>query len=97
MTKPGKTTVNRGWLKRQVEAGRVEARILNDYRSYADSLSKTDWMPARIKRGYNNSIPGQMNLWEHDFKTRVGRALKEDDGTITLIVHGNLSYSLRLI
>ena len=94
--------VNRGWLKRQVEAGMVEAKcnylLTDDYAGdKANNFAKTDWMPARIRRNYNDFVLGQINLWGHDFKCKPGGAWREDDGTITLIVHSNLSYSLRLI
>lgn len=47
-------TVNRGWLKRQVEAGKVEAKcdyhFTDDYAwDNASGFGKTDWLPARIQ------------------------------------------------
>ena len=48
-------TVNRAWLKRQIDAGRVEAKcshhLTDDYAfDNANNFGKTDWMPARIRR-----------------------------------------------
>jgi len=56
-------TVNRGWLKRQVEKGNVLIRcrfyLTDDYAwDNANNGGRTDWMPARIKHpkyeGYVN-------------------------------------------
>ncbi len=48
-------TVRRDWLKKQVEAGKVEAkcdmRLTDDYAfDSAYGFGKTDWMPARISK-----------------------------------------------
>ena len=48
-------TVNRGWLRKQIEAGNVEVKcnysMTDDYAwDAASGFGKTDWMPARIRR-----------------------------------------------
>ena len=47
-------TIRRDWLRRQIEAGQIEARcnyhLTDDYRGdAADNFGKTEWMPARIR------------------------------------------------
>ena len=48
-------TINRAWLMRQVDAGKMEARctlrLTDDYTfDTAYNYGKTGWMPARIRR-----------------------------------------------
>jgi hypothetical protein len=48
------TTVRRNWLKKQVNAGKVEARctisLTDDYAfDNANDFGKTGWLPARIR------------------------------------------------
>jgi len=104
-------TVNRGWIKRMIEHGKVEARCLfrltDDYSfDNADGFGKTDWMPARISapqfdpetnRCINSDFAeGAANFHAGDFKTKSGGSYRNDDGTITLRIHGNEVYALRI-
>ena len=64
-------TVNRGWLKRQVAAEKMEARcnyhLTDDYAfDNANKGGTTDWMPARIRRPTfaKYTTPGG---WENDY------------------------------
>jgi hypothetical protein len=93
--------VNRGWLKRLVQAGKVEARcdyhLTDDYAfDVGRDPGRIRWMPARFSTGYGDFVEGQMNLRDLDFSGPVGRAWLSDDGTITLDVHSNCCYSLRV-
>lgn len=45
----------------------------------------------------HDHVSGKMNLNTYDFTGKVGRATRNDDGTITLYVHSNLWYTLREI
>lgn len=113
-------TVNRGWLKKQVELGNVEVRCnyhyTDDYAfDNAYDFGRTDWMPARIKSPkfeeivncYGNresicvdhdDLPGYMNMYGNEFTGNCGRAYRDsrDGGIITLRVHSNLVYSMRI-
>jgi hypothetical protein len=94
-------TVNRGSLMKKVAAGLVEAKcnfsLTDDYRlDDQNEFGVTGWMPARLSSGYGDFVQGQMNLKQHDFTSKSGRAYKNDDGTITLIVHSNECYTLRI-
>jgi len=42
-------------------------------------------------------IEGMMNLHDHDFTGKCGSAWWDDGSTITLVVHSNLSYDMRLV
>ena len=110
-------TVNRGWLRKQVEAGTMEAKCdyhLTDDYAYdnANNDGRTSWLPARIRKpvwmtyrdehGYERErikdddfVHGAVNLLASDFHGKSGRAWKQADGHIALIVHSNRSYTLR--
>jgi len=69
-------TINRGWLKKQVSLGKIEAKCnyhyTDDYRYDADvNFQKTDWMPCRMQnRVYENDpVTGFSRLINDDFKT----------------------------
>lgn len=87
-------TIRRDWIKRQIEAGRMEAKCDYHYTDgdTADNFGKTGWLPACI----GNFIDGHINFQEHDFRFKSGAAWKNEDETINLSVHSNLSYTLRL-
>lgn len=96
-------TVNRGWLRRQIAAGKVEARCnyryTDDYAfDNATGFGQTGWMPARISTGYGDFVEGVMNFTEFDLKSSSGRAYWKDDTQteIRLIVHSNESHTLRI-
>lgn len=94
-------TVNRGWLKRMVVAGKVQARCLyhltDDYQmDNANKFGVTGWMPVRISSdGYNDNKQGFINLTDDDFSSQCGRAISDEDG-IRLSIHSNLSYRMRI-
>ena len=98
--KMGKT-VNRGWLKKQVLAGNVEAicsyNMTDDYkRDAANNFGKTTtFVPCRIKSGFE-IIEGCMNFYESDFRSKCGAAWMNENGTICFMVHSNRSYDLRI-
>jgi hypothetical protein len=84
-------TVNRGWLRKQVEKGNIEAKCaysLSDDYGFDKSINygKTDWSNAK-----------ELNFSDWDFKTKSGAAWYNTDGTITFIVHSNSSYDMRII
>lgn len=104
-------TVNRGWLRKQVDAGMIDAKCdysLTDDYAYdaANNGGKTDWMPARIMRPQyvpytdqcldRDFISGVMNFRDSDFEGKSGLAYWESDTQISLIIHQNCSYTLRL-
>lgn len=95
-------TVNRGWLKKQVRAGKVEGRCDGHYTDdYAFDAANgfgrtTGWKPVRIKEGAA-MFGGTIYLSEAGFGYKSGAAYTQDDGTISYHVHGNLSYTLRII
>jgi hypothetical protein len=78
----------------------------------SNNNGETGWMKARIahpiyteyinyvgNREYHcnqDRIEGMMNFREDDFTTQSGAAWKTEKGLITLKVHSNLSYTLRI-
>lgn len=92
--------IRRDVLKRKIEKGLMEAKC--DY-SYTDDyifdnatgFGKTGWMDARVSKGRKDFVQGKMNFNDWDFSTKTGTAWINEDGTIDLIIHQNLSYTLR--
>lgn len=109
-------TVNRGWLKRQVAAGNLDAKCdyhLTDDYTYdnGNNGGRTTWRPARMRQPvYERSEAGSrfdrlvdddfregnINLTASDFTGKSGRAWRQADGSIALVVHSNLCYTLRV-
>ena len=96
-------TVNRGWLKRQIEAGKMEIKCRYEYTDdyagdAAANFGKTDWMPARIGSTLNDKAEGVISLQEYSFKGRDGAAYRTDDSSvITLRVYRGLVYEFRAV
>lgn len=92
-------TVNRGWLKKKVEKGEVEAKCNYRHDPQFDNIEygSDRWIPARLSRCHGDFMEGEMNFKEWDFRSKSGCAWKNPDGTITLIIHSNSSYELRLV
>jgi hypothetical protein len=98
-------TINRGWLKKQLVKGNVEAkcdmRLTDDYAfDNATGFGKTEWAPARYvenkHQGDNRYEQNATLIDDWDFKTKSGCAYQTDDGLIHLIVYSGHSYSLRI-
>lgn len=96
------STIRRDVLKRKLARGELEARcrqhLTDDYAfDAADNFGRTDWMPAAYSDDLNIAkvINGVLTFSDSEFEGRSGRALKRDDGTVTLWVHSNLAYELR--
>lgn len=94
-------TVNRGWLKRRILEGRVEARCdgvyTDDYLfDAAHDFQRTGWLAARIeddrsKRRYGS---GAIYFDSSDFRD-FGHAWRDENGHI-ILSFGYRSYTLRL-
>ena len=94
------STVNRGWLKRQIAAGKVEARcqyhLTDDYAwDNANDFGRSGWMPVEIRTG-NEWKETVIQLWAEDFRNKSGGAYRTDDGMIHYYVHSNLHYEMRI-
>ena len=96
-------TVIRGMLKNRARDGRLMARcdyrLTDDYRyDAATDFGKTEFMPVELDEGqsWRDRKEGVMYLRPDYFKGH-GRAWKNSDGTICLIVHSNLSYTLKIV
>jgi hypothetical protein len=92
-------TVNRGWLRRRIEAGEMEARCdywhTDDYlRDAENDNGKTGWLTPRVHTpGAPHYVEGYITFWPSEF-SGYGRAWRESCGTITLYF-GSRCYSLR--
>lgn len=94
-------TVNRGTLKRLVAEGKLLASckysMTDDYAwDNAVNFGAMDgYLPARLGDKHTRE-PGVIYFTEHDFKSSSGMAWLNDNGTVTLKVHGNESWVLKL-
>jgi hypothetical protein len=97
-------TVNRGWLKKQVALGKVEAkcdyRMTDDYKmDVANNFgTMTKFIPCILRADNGKRIDGKINFTDWDFKTKCGCAYweNETEKTIGLIIHSNLAYTLKI-
>lgn len=95
--KPGfeSKTVNRGHLRKQVVAGEMEAKTSYAYDGRVVTTAKDEeWKPAHLMTDGDNK-DGHYNLQPGDFKSKVGGAYTNEDGTINLRVHSNEVIVLR--
>ena len=96
-------TVNRGWLKRQVKAGKVEAKCTGHYTDdyafdAANGFGKMDeWKPVRVLDDFtkNDFRTDVITLYESSFSSKSGAAYT-DGAIIAFWVHNNLHYDMRI-
>lgn len=98
-------TVNRGWLKKQIIKGNVEAKcnhkLTDDYAfDNATGFGATDWAPCKF---VENKHQGDNRFEQHatlidtfDIATKGGCAYQEENGYIHLIVYSGYSFTLRI-
>lgn len=90
----GTSTVNRLWLRKQIEAGNLEAQSY----SYDDQYgaSRQEWAPAYLSPDLHEPHKqGMIRVWTHDLESRTGKAYHDREGTITLYVHSNHHITFR--
>lgn len=90
----GTSTVNRLWLRKQIEAGNLEAQSY----SYDDQYgaSRQEWAPAYLSPDLHEPHKqGMIRVWTHDLESRAGKAYHDREGTITLYVHSNHHITFR--
>jgi len=97
-------TVNRGYLKRQVQKGLFEAQTTFRFDSHYELQDEyvDKWIPARLSAGYGDFKEGYYNLTDFDFRTKSGCAyissnISKDNDIISLHIHSNHIVALRLI
>jgi len=104
------STINRGMLKNRARQGRLMAkcnyRMTDDYlHDAASDFGKTDWMPVALDEDaegnridWRDRKEGVMYL-RPDYFSGHGRAYKHnsDSDIISLHVHSNLCYSLKIV
>ena len=92
-------TINRGWLKRKIQKGLVQARVdgyyTDDYSwDSAANFGRTGWLPARIRPEGENQLPdGFIYFNPSDFRG-YGHAWRDANGNIAL-TFGYRDYTLR--
>lgn len=91
-------TIRRDKLKRLAEADKlvvVDAYEFDDMLG-ASRVKEETKVRMAPKDGGERYLPGHITLDESDFKSSVGRAWENPNGTITLIVHSNLNYTFKV-
>jgi hypothetical protein len=93
------TTFNRGKLRKLVEAGKVVMAGAYHYDDMTGaSRVQGQAMPVAMKPDdWHDRKEGVCYLTEWDFKTKSGHAYESGNGIITLIVHGNCNYDLKIL
>ena len=94
-------TINRGWLKKQVEKGNIIVKCnyhyTDDYKfDNENNFGETGWAEAYLNEEWGHFEEGKMKFKSWDFKTKSGAAWQDEKGIITLMVHSNLSYDMKL-
>ncbi len=92
-------TVNRGWLLRQAQAGKLEGRldhyIESDGPGYEVGQPTDPWLPVIIGGYEDYGREGVLVLCDYEFRGKSGYASRNRNGEITFSVHSNLCYTLR--
>lgn len=89
-------TYRRDYLRKRIEKGEVEGRLAYSYSEHSGVQKGEEWMPVEFG---DHRKPGVIVFTEHDLGTSTGRAYWDDreEGLLTLVVHSNLFYDLRII
>lgn len=94
-------TFNRGKLRKLVEAGKVTAVETYHYDDMAGAERSRQEMPVAMKPAdWKERQQGVCYLDAWDFKTKSGCAYYSHEDRcdlVTLIVHGNSNYKLRIV
>lgn len=97
------TTVNRGWLARQIKKGLVEVKCEFHYTDdYAyDAANKfgasAEWRKAAWCEPGERAPEGVIGFDSSDLSTSSGRAYVTAEGVTRLYVHSNLCYTVRVL
>lgn len=89
-------TINRGYLKRLAQQGKLE--LVSSYH-FDDQMGESrtkEPLAVRVRKDYDDFVQGVVNLWESDFSSSCGFANQGDDGTIHLHVHSNCFYDFHV-
>ena len=89
-------TIRRDLLKKAVAAGKMVSTGSYHYDDMTSSERRSTTIPARLSSGHGDFIEGECNLTDFDFRSSSGCAYENEDGTITLHVHSNCTYDLKL-
>ena len=91
---------NRGTLMKLAQAGKLVMVEAYHFDDMTGSERNNKELPVRVRRpdeDWHDWPEGVCHLWEHDFKSKSGRAWENPNGTITLVVHSNSNYTFRRI
>jgi len=99
---PYRPTVSNKTIRRDkvMRLARARKLVAIGSRSFDDQHGESRLMherPVNLVEGGIGRKEGYVNLEPWDFKTKSGAAYEHPDGTITLHVHSNLNYTLRVV
>jgi hypothetical protein len=90
-------TFRRDKLRRLVEAGKIETVSTYHFDDmYGESRTRKPMPVAMKPADWHDRKEGVCYLTEHDFDSGSGRAWLNPNGTVTLYVHSNSNYELRI-
>jgi len=91
-------TYRRDYLKKRIEKGQVEGRLGYSYNEHSGVQRGEGWIPVELGEEHERK-DGVMLLSDWALNSSCGRAYWEDRdaGELTLIVHSNLWYDLRIV
>ncbi len=90
-------TFRRDKLRRLVEAGKIETVSTYHFDDMYGENRTTHPMPvAMMPADWHDIKEGTCYIRESEFKTKSGCCYESESGIITLIVHSNSSYDLRI-
>jgi len=90
-------TFRRDKLRRLVEQGKIETVATYHFDDmYGESRGHQSMPCAIMPKDWHDRKEGICYMFDHDFTSGSGRAWLNPNGTVTLIVHSNSNYDLRI-
>lgn len=90
-------TFRRDKLRRLVEAGRVETISTYHFDDMLGESRTHNPMPVAMRPAdWKDMKEGTVYLFPSDFRTKSGCCYESGNGIVTLIVHSNSNYDLRI-
>ena len=90
-------TMNRGTLGKLIQKGRITHMVSYGYDETTGERISWKELPVQIGE-YSDHKEGTLTIYPSDLKTKSGMAYFDEERPeeVTLIVHGNLNYTLRI-
>ena len=90
-------TVRRDVLLRKARAGKL---VAVESLSFCDMTGQHEWggeLPVNVRENGGAYDHSRFNVHVSEFSSGCGRAWENSDGTVTLYVHSNSSYTFKVL